>query len=354
MAPAPYKYKAEFEIPAVVPAPRPTGVMSSDLRVVSDQTDLGLPSASWHDGEFRVVVDVETDRGSSALPLALRVSDVPGRAGRYAISGTQYNLTLEFEIGPTDGKLHWRLDPSGRDARARAAVLDLLIAMNGRGIMTLTDDRAGALAKLTLEGGADVSDLKAERRFLTDVLVVEGWSNRRLPLPSELADDDAQALAKLAHWARTREMKVRFEGPITATVKPVDPLAEQVGPGDTLQLRLHEDVEEQLLGVWVPVGRLNYELDVTFERLDRDGVPWQAVFSTSEDWLTASIDAPDGEDSIARVTQADTGLIPTFAEPKPFHAKSRAKRNAQRFADALEIEPADSEILDRIRREWPA
>jgi hypothetical protein len=308
---------------------------------------LGLPSAAERRAEYRVVVDVETDRGHVEMPLPLRAEKVGSNgSSSYLVTGTQYQLTVTFEIDAEGGQIHWQLNPGGRDAAGRAAVIDLLIALSGRGVVALTDPEFGALAQMRLSGQPLDDSLLEERRFLTDILVIEGWSGRRLPLPDEIDAESGGLIAELTYWMRTRRMSVRFVGEISAlTTSPVDGADE---------LRLHETAEYNLFGVWVPLGRLNYNVPVRTLSATREGDCWRTWFMPTTPEVTATITPPHGHTSIRRVRAADAGELPKAFASHESRRRQRARAAARDLVSgSTEHTREDDAIRDDIRRRWP-
>jgi hypothetical protein len=346
-APTGLEYAREREAPPVTPwrvtlddhdwAARSTNV---------DLAPLGLPTAE-HRSEYRVRVDVETDRGQSELELPLRVELIGNNGGStYRVTGTQYRLTLTFELTGDEGQLHWHLEPGGRDAAGRAAVLDLLVAMSGSGSLVLWDPDHGALARMSLGGNALDDSLLEERRFLTDVLAIEAWSGRKLPVPDAIDDEQGELVATVAHWIRQRKMRIRFTSEITGlTGRPVE--------GD-LELRLHEFADYRIFGVWVRLGRLGYRVPVTVLDSRPEGERWQTRFRAPDDWMTATIAPPRGPMSYRNVKAVDAGEIPRRAAPKPTRRRDAAKQSARELVEGWELDdPQDDLIRDEIRRRWP-
>jgi hypothetical protein len=344
-----YEFKAEPELPpverwSIQPRDHSWAAQTPDVQLAP----LGLPSAEQRREEYRVLIDVDTDRGQVEMPLPLRAEQIgTNGSSAYRVTGTQYHLTLTFELSADGGTIHWQLDPGGRDARGRAAVIDLLIALSGRGVVVLTDPEFGALAQMHLSSHPLDDSLLEERRFLTDILIIEAWSGRRLALPDELDEAAGNLVAQLTHWMRTREMSVRFIGSISGVTSGPVKAADE--------LRLHEYVQYSLFGIWVPLGRINYRVPVRVSRESREGDTWRTWFQPTKAQITATITPPHGAASIRRLRSVDSGELPRQPEPRATDRRKRAQAAAlalvgQSTASSLE---EDDAIRDKIRRQWP-
>ncbi len=75
-----------------------------------------------------------------------------------------------------------------------------------------------------------------------------------MPLPGKTDDESGGLLAHLVYWIRRREQRVRFTSVISALTTT---LAEKAD-----ELRLREEPEYKLFGVWVPLGQVNYRVPV--------------------------------------------------------------------------------------------
>lgn len=343
-----YEFEKEVEQPHVEPwsvtlaeHDWTAGIADADLAA------LGLPSAEERRTGYRVIVDVDSDLGRVEMPLNLRVERGDGNGSwAYHATGTQYRLNLTFELRQGAGAIHWHLAPGGRDAAGRAAVLDFLIAMSGNGVLVLRDPDHGVLARLRLSAQPLQESLHQERQFLTDVLAIEAWSRRKLPLPDDVDDDSGELIATLVHWIRERKIRVRFTSNITGLV------TESVLEAD--ELRLHEDVEYMLFGVWVRLGRLNYRVPGTVVGHRREGEQWRIEFRPSKAWLTATITPPHGVASIRRVRRIDEGHLPPPSRPRHTRRRGEALRAAEQLINDRQLdEPEDDDIRDEIRRQWP-
>lgn len=342
-----FEYATEHEVPPVTPWHAIMGdhewaTRSTDV----DVAPLGLPTAE-HRSEYRVRVDVETDRGQAELELPLRVERTGDNGGAtYRVSGTQYRLTLTFELAYKQGQVHWHLESGGRDAAGRAAVLDFLVAMSGTGSLVLWDPDHGALARMSLSRNVLDDALLDERRFLTDVLAIEAWSGRKLPVPDVVDDEQGELVATMAHWIRQRKMRIRFTGEITGLA--TTPLQDDV------ELRLHEFVEYKIFGVRVRLGRLNYRVRVTVVDSRPERELWRTRFRATENWLTATITPPRGPTSYREVLAVDAGGIPRRAAPKRTSRREAARKSALESVESWHLDdPQDDVIRDEIRRQWP-
>ena len=158
-------------------------------RVETELPALAPYGAIERRAEFLALAEVESTHGRAELPLSLRVLNDPVRPGRLELLASQYQLTLRI-IVPADGpgQLDWTLEPGGGDASARARVIDFLAALSGDGVLTVNDPELGSLVQVRLNASPLDPTLAEERRFLTDVMVVEGWSGYRLHLPTEVGE----------------------------------------------------------------------------------------------------------------------------------------------------------------------
>jgi hypothetical protein len=299
---------------------------------------LGLADAAAARFETLVTIDVETDRGSAQLPVPMRVE--LGQA-----TGTLYHLTIVFHLGE-DPSIDWHLEAGGHDATSRAAVLDLLIAMSGSGSLVLWSEGRDALMRVDLAASPLDESIFAEREFLTDVLIVEAWSGQRLSLPEVPDDRSARALAEMLHWIRTREMRVRFTSAITGFATEPTAVADE--------LRLKEDFEYQLFGVWVRLGRLNYRVPVKVRSVERDGNRWRIDFEPQVEWLTAKI-SPPRRASVGAVQEIEKGRLPKPRESRSTIARSKAQERAKKLLAEWDEDqgPVEDTIRDEVRRNWP-
>lgn len=344
-----YEFKTEAEAP---PVERWSFESRSHSWVASTPevqlATIGLPSAEQRREEYRVLIDVDTDRGQVEMPLPLRVERIgTNGSSAYRVTGTQYHLTLTFELGTDEGTIKWQLDPGGRDAGGRAAVIDLLIALSGRGVVVLTDPEVGALAQMHLGGHALDDSLLEERRFLTEVLVIEAWSGRHLALPDQIDEEAGNLIAQLTYWIRNRKMRVRFIGEITALTTGAVEGADE--------LRLHETLQYSLFGVWVVLGQINYRVPVLVTHTSREGDTWRTWFQPTKQQLTATITPPHGRTSIRRVRAVEAGEPTTAPEPRPTRHRERARAAALDFvARPTPGSPEEDDLIrDEIRRRWP-
>lgn len=299
--------------------------------------------------EYRLNIAVETDRGHVALPLPLRIVSRESRKGTsYRLTGTQYRLTLTIKVRPDErGEIHWRLEPGGEDASGRAAILDLLIALSGDGVMTLTDPDHGAVAMAYLQHQPMDESLLLEREFLSDVLAIEAWSGRRFVLPKEVDEADSLAVTEAAHLVRSREYRFRFVGPITAkTDSPIDRADE---------LRLGEDLRRMIFGVWVFLGHANFSVRVRAVKSERATGSWTTEFESLDDRIVARIAPPHGRRSTQGLRLVDEGKLPKPPPANTTKRRSAALEAAQEFVELHEREngPVSSVLADEVRQLWP-
>lgn len=113
-----------------------------------------------------------------------------------------------------------------------------------------------------------------------------------MPLPGKTDDESGGLPAHLVYWIRRREQRVRFTSVISALTTT---LAEKAD-----ELRLREEPEYKLFGVWVPLGQVNYRVPVKVLRTEREGAVWRTEFEPSRGWLKAKITPPRGRASIRR------------------------------------------------------
>jgi hypothetical protein len=347
MPPQVFDFKTEPERPDVMP--RAVALARHDWMGTAREVSLAplaLPAAAEERREALVRIDVETDRGSVELPFPMRVErHRVGGHSTFRITGTLYHLTIAFYLTDgNEGTINWHLEPGGQDAASRAAVLDLLIGMSGSGTLVLWDHEDSALLRLRLLGVPLDESITAERQFLEDILVVEAWSGQRLSLPDALDDRSSLALAELVHWIRNREMRVRFTSPITALADEPIPEADE--------LRLHEDFEFQLFGVWVRVGRLNYRVRVRGLPTKREGKRWRVEFQPQDDWLAATI-TPPWRGATRAVRKIEEGVLPKPSPARRTKRRERAQMGARELvAEMRKSGPVDDLVRDEVRRQW--
>lgn len=342
-----FQFRAEPEAADIQPA-RVTGsrhrwrTKAGDVDIAA----LALPSAEQRTDEYRVRIDVETDRGTSEMSLPLRVERRGENGGsEYRVVGTQYQLSLQFDLRPNSGEIRWTLEPGGHDAASRAAILDLLVAISGTGSLVLWDSDFGALARISLIAQSLDPSIYEERRFLTDVLAIEAWTGLKLPIPDDVDDQSASLVAQLAYWMRSRRMRVRFSTISTLTQQPAD-------TGD--ELRLHEYIEYKLFGVMIPLGRVNYRVRVRALSSAPEGDLWRTEFRATDEWVTATITPPRGPWSIRALRTVDAGGIPKLQPFKRTRRGVRAHQVAQQLVGDWEEEGlGDDKTRDEIRRRWP-
>ena len=267
-----YSYRVELAPGAVEPrhvssAGRTLTLASRDASIAS----LAPFEAEQRRGELRVVLDVETDEGAAELELPLRVSRHDPEASTWWLRGTAYRLSLDIELREDGGSIGWRLDPGGRDASARALVLDLLIALSGTGVVVFRDPDFGALAMLRLSAQPVDPSIREERAFLTQVLLIEVWSGVRLPLPDQPDDEELRSVAQFAEWIRLRRLRGRFTSTITAVT------ADRVERCDELVLPSIERFK--VFGIDVPLGRVRFRVRVRVVESHRnDDGTWTTMF----------------------------------------------------------------------------
>lgn len=315
----------------------------SEVAKEVDVASLAPGSAALRHDEFRVVLDVESDRGGSELELPLRVDSRGERSWR--VHGVAYHLVLDIDIGPAGGEIHWRLLPGGQDAAARAQTIDLLHALSGQGVLVLRDPESGVLARMRLDGYPEIEGLAAERAFLTDVLAVEAWSGVRLPVPNEPDDKSLDLLSQVAALVRAEGMRVRFTSDITGLTST--PIAQAD------ELRLHEEIEYQLWSLWLPLGQAHYTVRV---RVTSTGATpagkCRTTFRPTEDWLWAPLTPPTVGAS-ERVRLVDAGGIPGADDAGPTRRVDAVRRATELVADWALGEPEDRAIREEFRRRWP-
>lgn len=134
-------------------------------------------------GLWQCLLRVKTDRGEVEAPMAFAYSETGTGARR--MRGTFYNarLTLEWEDSGTV-ELRWEYDHSGGPSRERAASLELLHALSGKGEVKIAG-RNGDVAPLRVELARTElpPELTALHALLYPLNLVEDYLEVDLTLP---------------------------------------------------------------------------------------------------------------------------------------------------------------------------
>lgn len=296
--------------------------------------------------EFPAKACVESNRGCAELELAMRVIRDPDN-GRVEYQATQYQLTLRIIVDPgREGRIDWSLEPGSGDAALRAPVLDFLIALSGQGVLTIEAPfEEGFLLRLYLEGSPIDESLTEERRFLTDVMVIEGWTGYRFYLPEEISESDGLAIAEFAIRAREKSVRVRFKGSISAV------FPERID--GEFELRLPEDLRLEIFGLKVPLGALEMKVWVRAIEWEpaEDGVRG-TLEPLGDEWVEAPIKPPRGRTSVRERNRIDGGGLPKRKGQRK-RAAAQAEEPATREPEPVERSEEEDRLMDEVRRRWP-
>lgn len=300
------------------------------------------------DDRRRHLLAVSTNVGTAELEMPLRLA-TPSAGSRWRVRGTAYLLTLDLELGEDGGgRYQWTLEPGGRDAAGRARVLDLLIALGGQGVLTITDPELGEVALAQLHGRGPADELVAQRAFLSEILVVEAWAQTRLPLPEQLGDTDRLMLAQVVEWLRTRRAQLRITSEIIARVS--QPLPDE----PTLTIPLKEPASANLLGLQLHLGTWHFRVPVQLvDPAVPDGDTWVVRLQAPERSVTASL-RPRRRSIPALARRIRDGYVPPAEAPPPTRRRERALREAEKLVASWELAGPEVEgARDELRRRWP-
>lgn len=297
---------------------------------------------------FPALAVVESTLGNVELRLGLRVLEDPARAGRLEVLSSQYQLTLRITV-PADGagQLDWTLEPGGGDASARAQVIDFLIALSGDGLLTITDSELGSLVQVRLSAIPFDPTLAEERRFLADVMVVEGWSGYRLHLPTELGREDATAITEFAARVREPVIRVGVKGEGTANFRE--------RPEGDLEIPYRDQLYQEILGLEVPLGEIELTAIAEVTSIESSEEGFSVSFAIPELWHEVKLLPPRGRTSVVERNRIDRGELPKRRTESTRPAAPRTaveERCWQRPVGKSAVE--EERLQDEVRRLWPA
>lgn len=298
--------------------------------------------------EFPAQAVVESTLGNVELRLGLRVLEDAARAGRLEVLASQYQLTLRITV-PADGagQLDWTLEPGGGDASARAQVIDFLTALSGDGLLTITDPEFGSLVQVRLFASPPDPTLAEERRFLADVMVVEGWSGYRLHLPTELGPEDATAIAEFAARVRKPVIRVGIKGEGVANLRE--------RPEGDLELPYRDQLYQEILDLEVPLGDIELTAIAEVTSIEPSDEGFSVSFAIPDHWHEVKLQPPRGRTSVVERNRIDRGELPKrrTASARPTVPRTAVKEGSWRRPVGRKA-GEEERLQDEVRRLWPA
>lgn len=237
-------------------------------------------------------------------------------------------------IGGAKRVLHWSLMPGGPSVTARADGLRFLRALATGGQLFFQMGRRVDLPPLEVD--ADGWEYEEEWSLFEDLATLEEWSGVTIPMPEEVAADEARTAAQAAIWARTKLVPARLTEAISFTT--ADALAEEPD-----ELRLHQSFAVDLLGVEVPLGEGVVSVKLASVEQDRSpahvGLRYRARPIESD--IVFQLRPPSTRRLPPHRTQPERIAPPPFDSPseRPAHANF-VRRSQRSLANVLAERPA--------------
>lgn len=300
----------------------------------------------------RVQLSVEGAWGGSRITAPTEVYDLPEGQLLRAVF---YTLTLAIGRDGIHEVLRWWLEPGGDDATLRADALDFLSGLHRGGILSMIGAMDGRkIATVRLEPKEFDPELAEAHPFLTNVATLEEWSGVRLPVPEEVGVQEATDIARAVAIVMARQL------PLTVAEELSVVLRNEVAASEFDELRLPRNFTETLLRTPVPLGSCLLAVGVVPIAREPAGEGLLRVrcrlANDQPRRVQAHLYPPPTRSRVLRRTLVAGSPLP----PRP--------DDLLRQLDAVRLDqlgelleqweehegPVDAELLERVRKQWPA